>query len=157
MRRYWDFYSSEVLPPFLVTQVVTLYNSPSRNPKRGGQVIHREESVVFKVFPQYFSNALPYSYWALISSGIPQGMGSTHSFGSWSWTHEAHQASFPIFILFSYPLHPIWFVAFVQGVNWGDGQHSPDGSIFMGRRIDIHERWQRWARMATVNTEWSVM
>ena len=71
------------------------------------------------MFPQYFSNALPYSYWALISSGIPQGMGLTHSFSPWSWTHEARQASFPIFTLFSCPLHPIWSVAFVQGVNWG--------------------------------------
>ena len=25
------------------------------------------------------------------------------------------------FILFSCPLHPIWFVTFVQTVNWGDG------------------------------------
>ena len=36
------------------------------------------------------------------------------------------------FILFSCPFHPIWSVAFVQTVNWGDGQKSHDGSMFMG-------------------------
>ena len=30
------------------------------------------------------------------------------------------------FILFSYPLHPIWSVVFVQAVNWGDGQNLKD-------------------------------
>ena len=25
-----------------------------------------------------------------------------------------------------------------KGVNWGDGQNNPDGSMFMGRRIDTY-------------------
>ena len=87
MREYWGFYSSEALPPFLVVQVVFLYNSPFRNPKRGGQVILREESAVFKVFLQDFSNALPYSNWALISSGVPHKGWARLSFGPWTWTH----------------------------------------------------------------------
>ena len=79
MRRCWGFYSSEVLPLFLVAQVFSLqnksfpcslslfligqvfslWNSSFRNPKRGGQVIHCEESAVFKVFPQYFPMLCP--------------------------------------------------------------------------------------------------
>ena len=38
-RGHWGFYSSGVLPPFLVTQVVSLQNSSFKNPKSGGQVI----------------------------------------------------------------------------------------------------------------------
>ena len=38
-RGHWRFYSSGVLPPFLVTQVVSLQNSSFKNPKRGGLVI----------------------------------------------------------------------------------------------------------------------
>ena len=35
------------------------------------------------------------------------------------------------FILFSCPLHPIWSIAFVQTVNWGDGQYlCADGQNF---------------------------
>ena len=116
VRGYWGFYSSEVLPPFLITQVVSLQNSPFRNPKRGGQVIHREESAVFKVFLQYFSNTLPYSYWALISSGIPHKEWARLSFGPWTWTSQARQASPPIFILFN--INNIIIIAWIYNKSY---------------------------------------
>ena len=70
--------------------------------------------------------------WAFVSSGTPHKEWARPPFGPWAWTRWARQALSPIFILFSCPLHPIWSVAFVQTVNWGDGQYSHDGFMFMG-------------------------
>ena len=65
-----------------------------------------------------------------------QRMGST-----FFWPMDMNPLGSPglisYFILFSCPLHPIWSVAFVQTVNWGDGQNSHDGSMFM-RATDRH-------------------
>ena len=64
---HWGFYSSEDLPPLLVTQVLFLIGLYLRNPKRGGQVIPPWRTLCFKVLLQESSNTLPYSYWVLIS------------------------------------------------------------------------------------------
>ena len=87
-----NFYSSGVLPPFLVAQVVSLQNSSFRNPKRGGQVILLWKVHGLKVFSQDSSNALPYSYWALILSGVPHKGLAQLSLGPWTQTRQAHSS-----------------------------------------------------------------
>ena len=52
-----------------------------KNPKRGGQVILMWRAHGFKVLLQKSSNALPYSYWALILSGVPHKGWARLSFG----------------------------------------------------------------------------
>ena len=136
VRRYCGFYSSEVLPPFLVAQVVSLQNSLFRNPKRGGQVILHEESAIFKAFLQDFSSVLPYSYWALIWSWVPHKRWARLSFGPWTWIRQARQASFSCFYPLQLPPSPHLIRRFCArgsiGVtvktiltvrcSWGDGQ-----------------------------------
>ena len=97
-RGHWGFYSSEVLPPFLVTQVLSLQDSSSRNLKRGGQVILPWRTLCFKVLLHESSNAFPYSYWVLILRGVLYKGWARLSFGPWT---QIHQALSSVFILFT--------------------------------------------------------
>ena len=104
-REYWGFYSSEVLPPFLVAHVFSLQDSFLRNPKRGGQVIFMWRAHGFKALLQESSNALPYSYWALTSSGVPHKGWAHLSFGLMDTDPlgplvQTRQALSSVFILF---------------------------------------------------------
>ena len=149
MREYLGFYSSEILPPFLVAHVISLQDSFLRNPKRGGQVIILWKAHGFKVLLQESSNALPYSYWALyFIRGSTQRMGS-----SFLWPN-GHRSVRPTrlgpsgLVFCFYPLQlppsPHLVRRFQRkGANWGDSQINPDGLMFMGRRMrHRHERRQ---------------
>ena len=63
------------------------------------------------------------------SLGLRSVRGSTQRMGlTFFWPMDMDLLGSPslisYFILFSYPLHPIWSVTFVQTVNWGDGQNK---------------------------------
>ena len=105
----------------LVGQVFSLWDktcpcSPSpflveqvfKNLKRGGQV------------------------WAFVLSGAPHKKWVRPYFGPMDMSPLGSPSLISYFILFSCPLHPIWSVAFVQTINWGDGQNNHDGPMFMG-------------------------
>ena len=92
VRGHWDFYSSKVLPPFLVAQVISLQDSSLRNPKRGGQVILPWRAHGFKMLLQESSNALPYYYWALILSRVLHKGQARPSFGPWTQIRQAHSS-----------------------------------------------------------------
>ena len=77
-----------------------------RNPKRGGQVILMWRAHGFKALLQESSNALPYPYWALTSSGVPHKGWACLSFGPMDTDPlgplvYARQALSSVFILFS--------------------------------------------------------
>ena len=100
------FYSSEVLPPFLVEQVSSLQS---------------------KSHPCRASLLESETWWASLGlrsvRGPTQRMGSAF-FGPVDMGLLGSPSFISYFILFSCPLHPIWSVAFVQTVNWGDGQNK---------------------------------
>ena len=120
------FYSGEVLPPFLVEQVFSLQSKSY--PCRAsllfvGQVL----SLQPKSFPCRASLQESETWWASLGlrsvRGSTQRMGSTF-FGPMDMGLLGSPSFISYFILFSCPLHPIWSVAFVQTVNWGDGQNK---------------------------------
>ena len=112
--------------PFLVEQVF-------RNLKRGGQV------------------------WAFVLSGAPHKEWARPFLGPWTWVCWAHQALSHILSSSAAPFTPFGLSLLCKrsiGVTVKTNNH--DGPMFMGRRIGIHERWQRRTRMVIVNTEWLV-
>ena len=88
-----------------------------------GQVL----SLQPKSFPCRASLQESKTWWA--SRGPRSVRGSTQRMGSaFYWPMDMGLLGSPslisYFILFSCPLHPIWSVAFVQTVNWGDDQNK---------------------------------
>ena len=116
------FYSSEVLPPFLVEQVLSLQSKSSpcraslllveqvfRNLKRGGQV------------------------WAFVLSGAPHKEWAQPSLGPWTWACWARQALSHILSSSAAPFTPFGLSLLCKrsiGVTVKTNNH--DGPIFMG-------------------------
>ena len=104
------FYSSEVLPPFLVEQVSPLQSKS--HPCRASLLL----------VEQVFKNLkLGGQVWAFVLSGAPHKEWALPSLGPWTWACWARQALSHILSSSAAPLHPIWSVAFVQTINWGIG------------------------------------
>ena len=120
------FYSSEVLPPFLVEQVSSLQ---SKSFPCGASLLLVEQvsSLQSKSSPCRASFQESETWWASLglrsARGPTQRMGSTF-FGPVDMGLLGSPNLISYFILFSCPLHPIQSVAFVQTVNWGDGQNK---------------------------------
>ena len=151
----WGFYSSEAFASFLVEQALSLQSKSSScraSLLLVGQVLSLQSKSsscraslllvgqVLSLRPKSFLCRASFqeseTWWA--SLGPRSVRGSTQRMGSaFYWPMNMGLLGSPslisYFILFSCPLHPIWSVAFVQTVNWGDGQNKQTW------RSNVHE------------------
>ena len=113
---------------FIVVRSCLLSLQPKSFPCKTSLILVEQVlSLQPKSFPCRASLQESETWWA--SLGLRFVRGSTQRMGSTSsWPMDMGLLGSPslisYFILFSCPLHPIWSVAFVQTVNWGDGQNK---------------------------------
>ena len=103
-----------------------------RNLKRGGQV------------------------WAFVLLGTPHKEWDRPSFDPWTWTRWARQALSHILSSSAAPFTPFGPSLLCKRSIGVTVKTVMIVLCSWGRRIDIHERWQRRTRMVIVNTEWLV-